>query len=90
MSIGSVRAKQVRLARGNRSLTVAAPKGVGISSWTVIQVKGSGLFDLSKDIGEQNDLSEAQPQMLKKMKSRWAAWRKEMNDAEVRGPFRNY
>ena len=66
-------------------------KAARYENWKWVESeKGSGLFDLSKDIGERNDLSEVQPQMLKKMKSRWAAWRKEMNDAEVRGPFRNY
>jgi arylsulfatase A-like enzyme len=56
----------------------------------VESAKGGGLFDLAKDIGEKNDLSQAQPDVLAKVKARWAAWRKQMDDAEPRGPFRDY
>lgn len=51
---------------------------------------GGGLFDLASDIGEQKDLSAAHPDVLKDMKTRWAGWRKQMDDAEPRGPFRDY
>jgi arylsulfatase A len=62
---------------------------VGSYKW-IESAKGSGLFDLSKDIGEQNDLSAKEPQRLAKLKARWAAWRKLMDEAEPRGPFRDY
>ena len=52
--------------------------------------RGSGLFDLAADIGERYDLSTEQPQQLNRMKARWAAWRKQMDEAEPRGPFRYY
>lgn len=52
--------------------------------------RGSGLFDLTNDSGEANDLSAQQPQLLAEMQSRWAVWRKELDAAEPRGPFRDY
>lgn len=51
---------------------------------------GSGLFDLSNDLGEQHDLSQEKPDVLSMVKSHFAAWRKEMDDSEPRGPFRDY
>ena len=52
--------------------------------------KGSGLFNLAKDIGEKNDLSSQEPATLAMMKTRWAAWRKQMDQAEPHSPFRDY
>jgi hypothetical protein len=51
---------------------------------------GSGLFDLAADIGEKNDLSVEKPEVLRMMKDKWAAWRREMDESEPRGPFRDY
>jgi arylsulfatase A-like enzyme len=62
---------------------------IGSYKW-VESSKGSGLFDLSKDIGEKDDLSQKQPEVLDKMKKGWAGWRKRMDEAEPRGPFRDY
>lgn len=52
--------------------------------------QGSGLFDLSADIGEKNDLSKEKRDVLREMRSRFAAWRKQMAEAEPRGPFRDF
>src|SRR5262249_18748567 len=52
--------------------------------------QGRGLYDLSSDIGEKNDLSAKQSNTAADIASRWAAWRKQMDEAEPRGPFRNY
>ena len=66
-------------------------KAARVGQWKWVESRrGSGLFDLSADIGEQKDLSAAQPGVLKMMKERWAAWRKEMDQSEPRGPFRDY
>jgi arylsulfatase A len=62
---------------------------VGNFKW-VESAAGSGLFDLSKDIGEQHDLSAADPDRLARLQARFQAWRQEMEDAEPRGPFRDY
>ena len=52
--------------------------------------EGSGLFDLAADLGEKRDLSADKPDVLRQVKARWAAWRKEMDESEPRGPFRDY
>ncbi len=69
--------------RGDRAARVGSYKWVESAA-------GSGLFDLSKDIGEKTDLSQTHPEVLKRVKERWQAWRKEMDAAEPRGPFRDY
>jgi hypothetical protein len=51
---------------------------------------GSGLFDLSTDLAEQNDLSSRKPDVLAHIKSRFAAWAERMEKAEPRGPFRDF
>ena len=62
---------------------------VGDWKWVDTPTYG-GLFDLSKDIGEKNDLSKSQPDVLKMIKGRFANWKREMALAEARGPFRDY
>ncbi len=62
---------------------------VGHYKW-VESARGSGLFDLSQDIGERRDLSEDKPQLLAKLKARFAAWKTEMDAAEPRGPFKDF
>ncbi|MBN2314181.1 MAG: sulfatase-like hydrolase/transferase [Sedimentisphaerales bacterium] len=62
---------------------------VGNFKW-VDSARGSGLFDLSNDIGEKHDLSKEKPDVLESLKSRFAAWMKEMAEAEPRGPFKNF
>lgn len=66
-------------------------KAARVGQWKWVESKrGGGLFDLANDIGEKNDLSAKNPAMLAEMKGRWAAWRKEMDASEPRGPFRDY
>jgi arylsulfatase A-like enzyme len=83
---GKVKSQRTEMFWQRRSDKAAR---VGPYKW-VESARGTGLFDLSKDIGEKNDLSEAQPELLAKVKARWEAWRKEMDAAEPRGPFRDY
>jgi arylsulfatase A-like enzyme len=52
--------------------------------------KANGLFDLSADIGEKNDLTAAMPDLATDIRTRWANWWKEMERTEPRGPFRDY
>jgi arylsulfatase A-like enzyme len=61
-----------------------------VDSWKWVDGKAGGLFDLSKDPGEENDLSARRPEVLAQVKARWAAWRREMDQTEPRGPFRDY
>jgi len=66
-------------------------KAARVGNWKwVDSQRGSGLFNLSEDIGESNDLSDEHPDKLAELKSRFAAWRAEMDAAEPRGPFRDY
>ncbi len=62
---------------------------VGNFKW-VESSRGSGLFDLSKDIGEKNDLSKQKPEVLVKVEARFEAWKKLMAEAEPRRPFRDF
>jgi arylsulfatase A-like enzyme len=62
-----------------------------VGKWKWVQSsRGSGLFDLSEDIGEKHDLSREKPDVLDHVKDRFAAWKRRMTEAEPRGPFRDY
>lgn len=62
-----------------------------VGQWKWVQSRrGGGLFDLSADIGERNDLSKERLNVLTMVKGRFAAWKDEMERAEPRGPFRDY
>lgn len=62
---------------------------VGPYKW-VQSAKGEGLFDLSTDLGEEHDLSAEKPEVLERVKARFATWQAEMEASEPRGPFRDY
>jgi len=62
---------------------------VGQYKW-VDSARGSGVFDLQADIGEKHDLSQERPELLARLKTRFAAWKQEMKTAKPRGPFRDY
>jgi arylsulfatase A-like enzyme len=62
---------------------------VGSIKW-VDSPKGGGRFDLSADPGEKRDLTASRPTLADQLRARFAAWRREMDAAEPRGPFRNY
>ena len=64
-----------------------------VENWKWVDMEGEsgGLFDLSKDIGEQNDLSKERAEILAMVKSKFDAWYREtMIDAEPRGPFKDF
>ena len=69
--------------RGDKAARVANYK------WVESQ-RGSGLFDLSKDLAEEHDLSDEAPDILADLKLHFAAWQEEMQEAEPRRPFRNF
>jgi hypothetical protein len=48
------------------------------------------LYDLASDPGEKHDLSAAKPKVAREIATKWTAWRKQMDVAEPRGPFRDY
>ncbi len=64
---------------------------IGNWKWVDMGKGGGGLFDLSKDIGERNDLSSKHPETLSRLKHRFDEWHHEtMFDAEPRGPFKDF
>jgi arylsulfatase A-like enzyme len=66
-------------------------KAARVGQWKWIEsAKGGGLFDLSADLAETRDLSAEKPDVLARVKGRFETWRKEMDAAEPRGPFRDY
>ena len=66
-------------------------KAARVGNWKWVEsAKGNGLFKLDEDIGESNDLSEEYPDKLNEMKQHFANWKKRMEEAEPRGPFRDY
>jgi len=70
-------------SRNSRAARVGRYKWVEAPSY-------AGLFDLDTDPGETKDLSGEKPDVLAQVRSRWDAWRREMDAAEPRGPFRDY
>jgi arylsulfatase A-like enzyme len=62
---------------------------IGNYKW-IDSEKAKGLYDLSNDIGENSDLSSKLPDVAADISARWTAWRKHMEAAEPRGPFRDY
>lgn len=65
--------------------------GARVGKWKLVESRrGSGLFDLSEDIGEKNDLSNELPDVRERVAASYRAWARDMADAEPRGPFKNY
>ncbi len=65
--------------------------GARVGKWKLVNSRGStGLFDLSEDLGEQNNLSNKLPVVKERMESSYLQWLKTMHDTDPRGPFRNY
>jgi len=50
----------------------------------------NGLFNLSDDIGEKNDLSDKETETLNMVKEKFNQWKTEMENSDPRGPFRNF
>jgi hypothetical protein len=66
-------------------------KAARVGNWKWLESeRGTGLYDLRSDIGETKDLSNANREVLAKVKARFDAWRNEMDACEPRGPFRDY
>ena len=62
-------------------------KAARVGPWKWVEThKGGGLFNLKEDLGEKHDLSAGKPRELAMVE----AWRKEMDESEPRGPFRDY
>jgi arylsulfatase A-like enzyme len=68
-----------------------AQEAARVEQWKWIRNEsGSFLFDLANDLGEQNNLAEKLPQKAAQMQAHFEAWRKQMDAAEPREPFKDY
>ncbi|MEM9016425.1 MAG: sulfatase-like hydrolase/transferase, partial [Verrucomicrobiota bacterium] len=63
---------------------------IGNWKWTWMGENQKGLFDLSTDPGETTDLSEKHPGKLKELEGAFSNWIEEMDNAEPRGPFKDF
>lgn len=63
---------------------------IGDWKWVDMGGKSGGLFNLKYDIGEKNDLSKKNPEKLAELKAAFQTWLKKMDEAEPRGPFRDF
>lgn len=65
--------------------------GARVGKWKLVESRrGSGLFDLSEDLGETTDLRRALPAVRKRIEQRYQDWRRTMAEAGPRGPFKDY
>jgi arylsulfatase A-like enzyme len=62
---------------------------VGNYKW-VDSERAKGLYDLTSDVGEATDLTQKMPDLAAQIAGKWTAWRLQMDQAEPRGPFRDY
>ncbi len=51
---------------------------------------GEYLFNLAEDIGEKENLIEQMPEKAEEMRQHFAKWQQRMDQAEPRGPFRDF
>ncbi|MDQ1296714.1 MAG: hypothetical protein QG611_693 [Bacteroidota bacterium] len=52
--------------------------------------RANGLFDLTQDIGEKTDLTDKETKSVSMMNEKFHSWQEEMNNAEPRGPFKDF
>ncbi len=80
-----------RLLRSEMFWQRKLDKGARVDHWKWVESsRGSGLFDLRHDLGERRDLSKEKPEVLKNVQARFTNWKKQMQAAEPRGPFRDF
>ena len=80
-----------RLLRSEMFWQRKLDKGARVDHWKWVESsRGSGLFDLRHDLGERRDLSKEKPEVLKNVQARFTNWKKQMQAAAPRGPFRDF
>jgi arylsulfatase A-like enzyme len=68
-----------------------AKEAARVGCWKWIRDEdGTFLFDLSQDVGEQEDLSDRLPEKTAEMQACFDGWMQRMNEAEPRGPFKDF
>jgi len=60
----------------------SAQHAARVGDWKLVKSRGEPvmLFDLSKDLAEQNDLAATNPKKLKEVQAVYTAWSKQMED----------
>lgn len=62
-----------------------------VGDWKWVESRrGGGLFNLAEDIGERHHLSGRHPKKLAELRAAFADWKKQMEAAAPRGPFRDF
>ena len=62
-----------------------------IGNWKLVDnIDAKGLYDLSKDISEETDLTDILPDKFAEINNMFNSWKSEMANTEPRGPFKNY
>jgi arylsulfatase A-like enzyme len=80
-----------RLLRSEMFWQRKLDKGARVDHWKWVESsRGSGLFDLRHDLRERRDLSKEKSEVLKNVQARFTNWKKQMQAAEPRGPFRDF
>lgn len=68
-----------------------AKEAARVGDWKWVRNEsGTFLFDLSKDISEKNNLIDKVPEKAAEMQQHFENWLKRMDEAEPRGPFRDF
>lgn len=68
-----------------------AKEAARVENWKWVRNEsGTFLFDLSKDIGEKNNLIDKMPDKAAEMQQHFESWLKRMDEAEPRGPFKDF
>jgi arylsulfatase A-like enzyme len=68
-----------------------AKEAARVENWKWVRNEsGTFLFDLSKDISEKNNLIDKMPEKAAEMQQHFENWLKRMDEAEPRGPFKDF
>lgn len=68
-----------------------AKEAARVGDWKWVRNEsGVYLFDLTKDVEEQNNLIDKMPEKAAEMQSRFESWLKRMDAAEPRRPFKDF
>jgi len=68
-----------------------AKEGARVGHWKWVRNEsGTYLFDLSKDLSEKDSLVEKMPDKAAQMQGHFENWLKRMDEAEPRGPFKDF
>ena len=71
--------------------SISGPRAARVGHWKWVREKDEeGVYDLSADISETNNLKEVRPEKYRELCAAWDGWWKEMEASEPRGPYRNY